>query len=249
MGHAVDIFTSQPPACYHCAVCHDVLQSAVSFKECGHSFCEECAKACLRSKTRPNCRVEVMGFIPNFIVREAIGSLEVKCLNGGDASNKRARGNDGEAVPVLADVCDWTGKCNELQNHEKVCDFKMIRCSVNGCNHECLRKDMNGHLSGGDGFLLHLNLMKRSITERYGFKMDVILQRMEIMKKNIMSSHKIELEDMKTAYDEKMEEMKEAYDDKLEDMERKIEDMERSMNQVSELKDQIESLKREIAEL
>eukprot|EP00956_Cyclotella_meneghiniana_P002768 scaffold3265_cov20-Cyclotella_meneghiniana.AAC.1 len=47
MGYTADIFTSQLPARYNCAVCHDVLQSAVVFKECGHFFCEECAKACM----------------------------------------------------------------------------------------------------------------------------------------------------------------------------------------------------------
>ena len=196
MGFAVDIFTSQPPACYECAVCHDVLQSAVSFKECGHSFCEECAKACLRSKTCPNCRVEVTGFIPNFIVRESIGSIEVNCPNGCDESNKRARGDDGEAVPSTVG-CTWTGMCQDLQNHENVCDFKMITCSIDGCNHECRRKDMNSHLSGGNGFLLHMNLMKQSITASYESKM-----------KNMLQSHDDDMERMKESHDKKMEAMK-----------------------------------------
>eukprot|EP00956_Cyclotella_meneghiniana_P025027 scaffold51375_cov37-Cyclotella_meneghiniana.AAC.1 len=221
MGFAVDIFRSQPPACYECAVCHDVLQSAVSFKECGHSFCEECAKACLRSKTCPNCRVEVTGLIPNFIVREAIGSMEVKCPNGGDESNKRARGNDGEAVPVSADGCDWTGKCYELQNHEKVCGFKIIRCSIDGCNHECLRKDMNGHLSGGDGFLRHMNLMKQSITASYEAKMksmhqsyvkshDKMSRKYDAQFRNIRQSYLNEVGEVKKSYDKKLEDMKQS---------------------------------------
>eukprot|EP00956_Cyclotella_meneghiniana_P018429 scaffold30656_cov62-Cyclotella_meneghiniana.AAC.5 len=250
MGHAVDIFTSQPPACYHCAVCHDVLQSAVSFKECGHSFCEECAEAC---DTCPHCRVEVLttGFNPNFIVREAIGSMEVKCPNRGDVSNKRARGNDGEAVPVSADGCNWKGKCEELENHEKVCDFEIIRCSIDGCNHECLRKDMSEHLSGGNGFLLHMNLMKQSITTSYEAKMRVMEQSCHSKMKSIQQSNLKEVEKIKKSYDKKMESMKASYKTKIADMKEsydgKMKDMERSTTkQLSELKDEIKSMQSKV---
>jgi hypothetical protein len=87
--------------------------------------------------------------------------MEVKCPHGGidvDAeSNKRARGNDGDAV--AQDGCNWTGTCHELNKHEEECELTVITCCLDGCGHECSRRDMVKHLSG-EGFLRHMNLMK-----------------------------------------------------------------------------------------
>ena len=176
MGHPVEIFTSPPPDGCICAICHDVLQNAVVMKECGHSFCEECA-----DKTNdicPNCRLAVTGTVPNFTTRSLVGSMMVMCTNeGGDdgfnnSSNKRARaGENGESIVVASgDRCNWTGKCSDLRSHQNVCNLEVITCSIEGCDHRCRRKDMNNHLSG-DGFLHHMNLMQQSITARYEKKM------------------------------------------------------------------------------
>jgi hypothetical protein len=54
----------------------------VAMKECGHSFCDECAKSCLRTKKCPNCRVEVTGLIPNYFATESVGSMMVRCPQG-----------------------------------------------------------------------------------------------------------------------------------------------------------------------
>lgn len=160
MGYASEIFLSPPPDNSNCAICHDVLQDAVSMKECGHTFCDECAIACLETKSCPTCRVAVSGTIPNFYARESIDSMQVRCPEGHDDDrSKRTRGDDGEAIP--AETCDWTGRCDDFKKHEDVCSFKVIKCGLEGCTHECKRKDMNNHLSG-DGFLLHMNLMKEA---------------------------------------------------------------------------------------
>lgn len=166
MGYPVDIFTSSPPESCICAICTDVFKDAVAFKECGHTFCNECATACLPSEKCPTCRAFATGFIPSFIVRELVGSMEVQCPSRncdgtGDQACKRSKGNEGESVTSI-DGCCWSGKCQDLQNHEDVCHFKLIKCSIDGCKHECQRKDMSSHLSG-EGFLQHMNLMKQSI--------------------------------------------------------------------------------------
>jgi hypothetical protein len=87
--------------------------------------------------------------------------MEVKCPHGGDdvnaESNKRARGNDGDAV--AQDGCNWTGKCHELNKYNEKCELTVITCCLDGCGHECSRRDMVKHLSG-EGFLRHMNLMK-----------------------------------------------------------------------------------------
>ena len=173
MGHPVEIFTSPPPDGCICAICHDVLLDAVVMKGCGHSFCEECAGK--TNDTCPNCRLVISGTIPNFTLRDLIGSLGVKCMNGeGDGfdnpSNKRGRGENGESIVAGGGRCNWTGRCNDLQNHQNVCNLQVIACSIEGCDHRCRRENMNKHLSG-DGFLHHMNLMHQSITARYEKKM------------------------------------------------------------------------------
>jgi hypothetical protein len=189
MGHPVEIFTSLPSGSFICAVCTDVLEDAVAYKECGHTFCDGCATACLSSEKCPTCRVKVTGSNPNFIVREVIGSMEVRCPHVYEAgvdnqSSKRARGNEGEAVLVSsADKCGWTGKYIDLQSHDEVCDFKIVACTIDGCNHECRRRDMNSHFSG-EGFRHHMNLMKQSITQNYE---KLIQDKTESMKQEIVS--------------------------------------------------------------
>jgi hypothetical protein len=136
MGLPVEIFITSPPDSSTCAICHDVLEDAVSMKECGHTFCDHCARDCLRSNSNscPNCRVQVSGTNPNFFARESIGSMQVKCLNGhsvgNDQANKRQRRNDGEAVLAecvngLGNVKTERGKCEDRKSHELVCEFKL----------------------------------------------------------------------------------------------------------------------------
>jgi hypothetical protein len=69
--------------------------------------------------------------------------MAVKCPNQCDDndSNKRTKSNDGQAVPT-SDGCKWVGKYEDLQDHENICNFKMVTCEVEGCDHQCRRKDM-----------------------------------------------------------------------------------------------------------
>eukprot|EP00956_Cyclotella_meneghiniana_P029845 scaffold73555_cov37-Cyclotella_meneghiniana.AAC.5 len=213
MGHPTEIFVSSPPDSSTCAICHDVLEDAVSMKECGHTFCDGCAKTCLQTNTKecPSCRVEVTGCIPNFFARESIGAMQVKCPHGrndnADEESKRRRGNDGDALQT--ECCGWTGRCDDFENHDNACEFKTITCELDGCDHKCRRKDMVNHLSGG-GFLRHMNLMKQSNDRK-----------MEEMKQSIAAS-----------YDSKMEEMKQSiaarYENKIQHLQEKVQVLEDS---------------------
>jgi hypothetical protein len=137
MGHHVEIFTTPPPDSCICAICHDVFKDPSIFeadtKSCGHTFCDDCAKDI---SSCPTCRKEVNGTVPNFFARETIGALEVKCPTQFEVnqSNKRARGNEGEVVPT-SDMCGWVGKCEFLHDHENVCQFKLVTCEIEGCDH------------------------------------------------------------------------------------------------------------------
>ena len=78
-----------------------------------------------------------------------------------EPSNKRRRSDGVEAVPE--ERCNWVGSFKDFKNHDDVCDFKIISCAVDGCNHECRRKDMSTHLS----FHGHMDMMKLSIIDNY----------------------------------------------------------------------------------
>ena len=150
MGHETEIFSPPLPEWAICVICHDVLQDAVSMEECGHTFCKECANKCMQTRACPNCRADVTGWNPNFFARESIELMGVRCPHGKsdegmEPSNKRRRSDGGEAVPE--ERCNWVGPFKDLKNHYDVCDFKIISCAVDGCNHECRRKDISTHLS------------------------------------------------------------------------------------------------------
>jgi hypothetical protein len=140
------------------------------------------------SKSCPTCRAQVTGSIPSYFARETIGLMEVNCPNDGsddslDESRKRSRGNDGEAMPT-GDGCKWKGKCQDLQNHKNVCEFKVVTCDFEGCHHQCRRKDMMSHLSGG-GLIRHMNLMKESIEAGYKKEIDSMKKENDGTKKEI----------------------------------------------------------------
>lgn len=77
----------------------------------------------------------------------------------------------------------------DLKAHDDTCQFKIIACTIDGCGHECRRKDMGDHLSGG-GFLQHLDMMKRSITASCNEKIDTL-------KLSMQASHDREIAEMK----------------------------------------------------
>lgn len=172
MGHPTNIFSPEPEpsTSYICAICQDILQDACSVKECGHTFCLNCIKTSLESSnTCPNCRIEVSGYTPNYFARDTVGELQVLCLgedgapsvlcdddNNNDSSNKKRKS-----------CCNWKGPLKDLKRHEDhECGYKTITCSIVGCVHECLRKDMESHLSGGAGLITHMTLMQKSYDKK-----------------------------------------------------------------------------------
>lgn len=254
MGHPVEIFTSSPPESCICAVCTDVLQDAVAFKECGHTFCNECAAACLPSNLCPTCRTEVTcGSIPIFTLRELIGSMEVKCPRSNDAgmedrSGKKAKANDGKAVPVSHNVegCGWIGKCLDVLKHEAVCDFKVVKCSVEGCNHECRKRDMCSHLSG-EGFIHHMTLMKQSITQTITTEYEKFIEDKVL---TIKSGHENDLNTIKANHSKAIKAIKQSissrYEKKINNMKNEITEMKQ---QLSSSDKTIESIQKEMVDL
>jgi hypothetical protein len=256
MGHPVDIFVSAPPDSCKWAVCHDILQDAVVMKECGHSFCAVCAEASLEASYNrcPTCRVFVSGLVPNFSMRQTVELMVVRCPGGeddafDDGSRQRRRGENGETV--TADVrCDWTGQCKDLIKHEDDCGFKIIKCDIEGCDHECRRQDMIQHHSCAGSLRCHLKLMHQTVTSSYK-------NEMQVMKQDIKTEYEHKIADMKqefrdqmdylhysvtTMYEEKINEREQAitarYEKKMTDMNQAI-----YANCESKMKDMCQKIK------
>ena len=89
----------------------------------------------------PNCRADITatGPHPNFVVREIINGLQVRCPDGGTE-------------------CNWTGRVDALDTHGNTCIYKTIECDVEGCNHTCQRQHMGDHLSDPDVKFRHMEL-------------------------------------------------------------------------------------------
>ena len=112
MGYSTDKFCSTPADSFICAICHDVLKDACALN-CGHTFCAECIESCRASSNNPscpNCRVVVTSSNPNYIVREVIGGLSVRCPD--------------------SEECEWNGQINDIDSHGNTCMFKTITCDV-----------------------------------------------------------------------------------------------------------------------
>ena len=119
----------------------------------------------------PTCRVETSGRIPNYFARDSVDELQVICPEVGvdnkDGNKKRKR--DDDATNVVNGGCNWKGPLKDLIRHEEnECDYKTVKCTVDGCGHTCLRKEeMESHLVSGQSFLTHIGLMKQSMEDKY----------------------------------------------------------------------------------
>ena len=227
MGHPVDIFLSPPSDGCICAICLDVFKDAVSIKECGHSFCNDCAASLLARKECSTCRVEATGVNPNFSVRDMIGSMQVKCFNQDEDVNKRARGNNGEVLAAVPEACTWTGPFDDLKVHNDDCQFKVATCPVEGCGHKCCQRDMNNHLTSGDGFIRHMDLMKSTTDKK--------IMDMEKSHKEMVASYEQKIDDMRRRMDEKIADIKTNHHQTLhaftEVEKKRVNDMQRRMDE------------------
>ena len=171
MGHPNDIFLSEPDNTLICAICHEVQSDASSFRECGHTFCDECISECLATNpTCPTCRTPVdTGSNPNYSLRDIIDKLEVKCpeYEKGDMPppSKRFKttgeNNEDDGADNITEPagCGWRGTVGDLQKHMvDECVLTTIACGEEGCTYTCQRRDMEAHKSSQQGMMMHMEL-------------------------------------------------------------------------------------------
>ena len=205
MGHPTEIFSPPPPDGCKCAVCMDVLESAKSFS-CGHSFCGGCCSGVTAAPEAvcPTCRAKAGEAKPNYSVRDIVDGLTARCpeAEGGGDGRKRKRGDDEEEVSTAAGGCAWTGPLRDLDEHRKSCEHAIVACAIEGCNHECKRKDMEAHLSGGASLLSHIQLMQASHDARHEEAIQALKTKYESRIKS--------LERMNSQYDSRIKSLEEA---------------------------------------
>ena len=212
MGHPTNLFSPEPASNYICVVCHDVLEDACSVKECGHTFCHDCIKTFLETynvASCPNCRVNVSGYVPNYFARDSVDELQVQCFEGACSDDQDNNSSDNGTKKRKRDddddkrSCNWKGPLKDLNNHkENVCPFKVVTCSVGGCDHTCFRKDMESHISGG--FITHMKLMQR--------ENDTKMKRME-------QSMNSKIKHVQSECDKKLIKVQAECDEKIKDLE------------------------------
>ena len=131
------------------------------------SIRKQCIKSVLERDDPkcPNCRADITatGPHPNFVVRDIINALQVRCPDGGTE-------------------CNWTGRVDALDSHGNTCIFKTIECDVEGCNHTCQRQHMGDHLSDMDVKLRHMELKYdkklKDMETKYERKFTIIVDRL-----------------------------------------------------------------------
>ncbi|KAL7439211.1 hypothetical protein ACHAXM_006625 [Skeletonema potamos] len=164
MGHPTDIFLSYPDDTLICAICHEVLNDASSFKECGHTFCDGCILECLAvNPTCPTCREYVhTGSNPNYALRDIIDKLEVRCpeeLEERPAKRLKSTGDNCDDNGDEYSPCDWRGTVSGLKKHvADECLLATMSCGEEGCQHMCQRRHMEAHRSSQKGMMRHMEL-------------------------------------------------------------------------------------------
>jgi len=164
----------------------------------------QCIDSCVRSTGGgrvakcPNCRVAITTNNPNYLGREIIGGLQVRCPN----STK----------------CNWTGRVDDIEGHRNTCLYETIECDVEGCTHTCLRKDMANHLSDINVKLQHVEL-------KYDKKLKEIETECARMMAGKLAEcekkYERKMEQMETKYQSKFTE----YENKLQEYENRLQTM------------------------
>ena len=123
-----------------CSICRHPFELPVTTDICGHTFCEKCIKTWLHEQqTCPSCRRRV--FITNFypvstrIVLNLLNRIPVQCnlcrqinIERGNFKDHREQCIKRIVSCSSADLlCPWTGKPDELVQHERTCPYRQVQ--------------------------------------------------------------------------------------------------------------------------
>eukprot|EP00808_Paulinella_micropora_P019433 g3874.t1 len=146
---------------YTCPICLGILRNAMQAivdAQCGHHFCEVCAKDIFKREgvPCPVCRVKVKksNLHPDVHFRRKISELRVRCHVDPDRCNATDQFGNGEWWEQHEKVCiantDPCVACSQrvlksaMGAHLAECKELEINCPF-ACKHTCKRKDMQVH--------------------------------------------------------------------------------------------------------
>ena len=114
---------------YICKLCGGVLHEA-SFDGCGHMFCSKCLKKAIEMKHQ--CPISnkslILSNIPTSFLIKIIEKRDIYCKN---------RKND----------CEWSGKYPLYEDHIKNdCKKQIIQCTNDVCVQKFLKEELDNHL-------------------------------------------------------------------------------------------------------
>lgn len=115
---------------YICQICCHVYRDPHLTGCCGQRYCQSCLESSIRpfGKERcPHCRAEGKEFthLRDLDLKRKISLLDVHC-------------------PQWEDGCGWVGRIKSIGDHDKICGYVRILCSV-GCHQQLMRKDLREH--------------------------------------------------------------------------------------------------------
>jgi len=140
------LFTQPLNIHLECPICFDIMKDPVLCTAQGHTFCRHCVTSHLgRSKTCPNCREPLQKdkLLPNRLVCSLIEDAEVYCFTYEFTEEERIKGRKKKRKD---EHCEWTGKLKDAEAHNSQCEFTLMNCPHDGCNNNCLRKDLPSHV-------------------------------------------------------------------------------------------------------
>ncbi len=123
-----------------CSICHHPFVSPVSTDICGHTFCQICIETwLLQQQTCPSCRRRVLASnfqpVSTRIVLNLLNRIPVRCISCRELNIERGNFNDHKQQCIKRIVscsfsnltCLWTGKQDELSQHERTCPYRQVQ--------------------------------------------------------------------------------------------------------------------------
>lgn len=128
-GYEIERFVDPPRKDFQCPICLGVVRCPLECSQCGILLCKKCACGCSKPSNPflsltsaipkfncPICRSRAPPHEPSAILQKILSSLLVFCKNKPQS-------------------CQETFPISEIKGHEKICQYKVIRCANhNFCN-------------------------------------------------------------------------------------------------------------------
>lgn len=136
-----------------CGICMGIFNKPSLIIPCGHSFCKECIETSLRSDNRcPMCRLQITDTVMNGHLQSLINKLVVAHCPDCDWSGTLDEFEKYKTICKHVKIsCPYSKKgCQErltgeqMQDHNKVCEFRYVECPYCECNQ--IKSEYENHL-------------------------------------------------------------------------------------------------------